>query len=1737
MNNWMKNIMFLAVIIIAANVHGQTFGNEWINYNQQYYSFNVFPENQPLWGVYGDEQRIESGIQILDYNALNESNIPLTTFSSENIQIFGREKEIPLYIVDGGDSSFDPGDYILFYTERNDGWLDSNLYSDPDDIGNSRISLYNDTLEYFFTWNNSTNNLRYLEEDNSDFTSYTPSDYIIYTKWRSYAEVYNEAERLGEGASSFYNRTEGWSSGRPNGAGGENFNLGSVQIRYPYQGPSVPNVEFKAIQGSHSNASYTVSGNHHVRWTIGASNYELADSIWIGYEGVIFEHSFPSILIPSSGESNLQATMIDDQNAVTDFQSISNFSFKYARIPNFDGENKIEFTIVNNPNEAKIRLDLSNINYNNPIVFVHGDTPKKVSVSPNGGSFTTLISNSTIGNEQHLVYQDSSTITRVTALAPVGSSGYFTDFSAIPNKEKALLMITHPELANASNLYKDYRSSSAGGNHNVISADVIELYQQFGGGINKHINGIRRYSHFMYAQSIEKPEALYLMGKGMRSTTTGNKIGFRFNNTLYNTSLISSFGSPPSDICITSGLEGPYKWVPLIPTGRISTRSDAELEDYLNKVIAYEEQQDSNHIYDSANKDWQKQVLQFTGGDEGPQATEFKNWMEDMGNIIKDSLFGAGLTTINKLNSDPFPPSTLADITDRIANGVSLMNYFGHASNSDSGFEINLDNPENWNNYGKYPVMLVNSCFNGDIFSNTNSSSEKYVQIADLGAIAYIANLDVGYDFYLRDYSNGLYQQMSEGKYGNGLADQMRKNIEIIEADGDNLFRENTCTQMTLNGDPLVKLNWHTKPEIEITESGISLNPDDILLSDEFIYLSVALTNLGRSVTRPFQVRVDRNFPLSNGDSSYAMIVQELHYKDTVVFQIPLYPNIGVGLNSFDVWVDIPSSIDEIYDEVNNNKVTATFFIKTEGIFPVIPSDFAVVPEDSITLLASTVNPIADYATYRFEIDTVDFDGTVPQSGEYRYALVSGYGGVKEVNPSEWLSVSSGMNSTLVCENDVVYFWRVSIVGDTTWRESSFQYKEGKTGWGQDHFFQFKKNEYYNIAYDKPNRVKDFSPFTRLLECNVIGTFNWGTFYNNNFLLSGDILGQGIGVGFGYKFLVAVFDPITLKPWRTRYIDGDGIEQNPGNNFGNNNDGNGANFFGYHQTSVSQLESFQNLVLNEVPDGHYILIYTPIDARYDQWNALDSVDMYNTFATLGSDSIYPGRINTPFAFLVKKGDPTSSVEEVGQLTSSNVHLETLLTGSNEIGVESSTFIGPSSNWTSIHWKQDALEAASSDTTRLLIKGYDINKNELTSINILFTSQDSIQNLNAILDASLYPYIKLEANYKDSVTFTPAQIDRWHVYYDPLPEAAIDGSNLYTWSAGSDTLVEGETVDFAIDIRNIFSVDMDSLLVNYWVEDVYHVKHPITYPRTDSLRAGNTLRDTISINTTGLAGLNSLWVEVNPYVNGSLIVTDQPEQAHFNNVLQTPFYVRTDDKNPLLDVTFDGNHILNGDIINPNSEIYITLKDDNEFLIMDNVADTSLFGIFLTLPNGTQKRIPFIDGNGNTIMQWIPANSQNKRFKIIWPAEFESDGTYSILIQGTDKSGNLSGDIDYRITFEIIHESTITNMMNYPNPFSTSTRFVFTLTGSEVPDDIIIQIMTVTGRVVREITEDQLGIIQIGRNITEYAWDGTDEFGDPLANGVYLYRVKARINGENIKHRESGADSHFNRDFGKMYILR
>ncbi len=120
------------------------------------------------------------------------------------------------------------------------------------------------------------------------------------------------------------------------------------------------------------------------------------------------------------------------------------------------------------------------------------------------------------------------------------------------------------------------------------------------------------------------------------------------------------------------------------------------------------------------------------------------------------------------------------------------------------------------------------------------------------------------------------------------------------------------------------------------------------------------------------------------------------------------------------------------------------------------------------------------------------------------------------------------------------------------------------------------------------------------------------------------------------------------------------------------------------------------------------------------------------------------------------------------------------------------------------------------------------------------------------------------------------------------------------------------------------------------------------------------------------------------------------------------------------------------------------------------------------------------------MRWVPAGPENN-FLLEYNPKNLPDGTYTLRVQGTDVSGNVSGTQPYRISFEVVNESKITHFYPYPNPFSTNTRFVFTLTGANIPDQIKVQIMTVSGKVVREITQDELGPIRIGNNISSYAW--------------------------------------------------
>ena len=67
------------------------------------------------------------------------------------------------------------------------------------------------------------------------------------------------------------------------------------------------------------------------------------------------------------------------------------------------------------------------------------------------------------------------------------------------------------------------------------------------------------------------------------------------------------------------------------------------------------------------------------------------------------------------------------------------------------------------------------------------------------------------------------------------------------------------------------------------------------------------------------------------------------------------------------------------------------------------------------------------------------------------------------------------------------------------------------------------------------------------------------------------------------------------------------------------------------------MASFRDLIENIVPNGNYILIYTPMENRYDYWDA-HQPQLYQMFQNMGSDSIFVGcnRPNKPFIFLTRK---------------------------------------------------------------------------------------------------------------------------------------------------------------------------------------------------------------------------------------------------------------------------------------------------------------------------------------------------------------------------------------------------------------------------------------------------------------------------------------------------------------------
>jgi hypothetical protein len=326
------------------------------------------------------------------------------------------------------------------------------------------------------------------------------------------------------------------------------------------------------------------------------------------------------------------------------------------------------------------------------------------------------------------------------------------------------------------------------------------------------------------------------------------------------------------------------------------------------------------------------------------------------------------------------------------------------------------------------------------------------VLIENKGSIAYLASVSTSIDSYLFQYSDQLYKEFGQRNYGKPIGYCIQQTINSFSTNSN---MKETCMDLTYHGDPAIVLNSSPKPDYVIENSDVSFNPTVVTTEFDSLTLNVQLRNIGRAINDSIIIHLKRIFP-DNSSENIFVKTKAPFFLDTLYVRFPINRVKGIGSNQFEITLDAYNVVDEISE--TNNKITIPLSIISSDIIPIYPAKYAVIDTNQVVLKASTGSPFLPITSFTFEIDTTDLFNSPAK----RTTTISSPGGIVQ-----WQIPFSLTDST-------VYFWHITKTGDTNWRESSFQFIQGKTGWGQAHFFQFKNDQYQLIFYDRQNRKFNF---------------------------------------------------------------------------------------------------------------------------------------------------------------------------------------------------------------------------------------------------------------------------------------------------------------------------------------------------------------------------------------------------------------------------------------------------------------------------------------------------------------------------------------------------------------------------------------------------------------------------------------------------------------------------------------
>lgn len=1266
----------------------------------------------------------------------------------------------------------------------------------------------------------------------------------------------------------------------------------------------------------------------------------------------------------------------------------------------------------------------------------------------------------------------------------------------ILSRDEDYILLTSRKLLNSggSNTvvddYEAYRRSLAGGAHSVLRLEVEDLFDQFGFGVDNHPQAIRNAVHY-YRTQLPNLQYLFLLGKGR----TYNELRTPAQLSAATNFYLPTYGFPASDFSFSCW---PGTLEPTLSTARFPAESLAEVENYLIKVRTTE-----RGLQDPSTEDlvWRQRFLHLGGGNEPNQQSRIRQRLKQYATELENSPKSGEGFEAYRISNVPVETSQLDDIFGVINDGVGLVNFFGHSSQGVLGF--NIDNPSRYQNSETLPVFFAMGCLAGDVHRAGKGISEGFVNQRNGGMIFAAASLSESFESDAGILIGDVYQYWSEPWSGDPtvgriLTDALAQYGRRSTSDRNGYVTE----QFQLIGDPAVRLYSPETADYTWADKRISASPQLVDPSIQTVVVEANLYNLGRRTGDSVMVVLAHVFP-KGGEKLDTLFVQDPGFRTTLRWELPSETD-SLGHHKFYLKVDPLNLINEqvqTSSEINNTynvRFTEDFGYTVIGN----AADALYPPERAyvncpLTLLGASSNPAAPVRDYKFELsDSPGFSRLLNQG------IVSQAGGIISWNPGQ-------------LQEEETYFWRVAPVqGDSL----TAGYSIGS--------FTCSSIPNQGIAFDHPTHFKVPEASTRVFidstemwrfprhrnEIEITNLNRQGSDYPR-FTANGQFIEANYGNDIRSGVYVAVYD--TLELWH--------IDNPAGGLYGTETPASwrARHVFGFRTHDAVNRQEVVTFIDSIIPDGQYVGFWT-IQGGNDVYN----IDQWQ------SDSLVYGRtifdaLEDQGAVRVRELEQTGDVPYIFTFRQNRGPLTEVIatqvsdTLRVELPLEGYWFEGSyQSNSSIVVDSIEAVELIVDDTRNLSELNFRwslIGTDQLGTIDTLYAGRNLAVDLSGQISSEKSYSLRAYWQCMDTLERKPLNIVGMRVKCSPLPELV--------WN--HQARKQGEVLEVAYG---------DSIIV--YSELFNASQHAV--PSTSLLatlrsESGYTVSDTLSIQ--GIAPLSSRAIRQS-FINRTSTLEDavvrleanrpssQVEQNTGNNLLALNSRLDADESVPTVRILANGAQFVKGSLL-PSNSVF-------SFIVKDNVPIfESLYTRWQlqhTKPNGDQE-ILAIQG-----AQFDVDDANPGQVDIRWTPEVLEDGMHALTISVQDESGN-SPSVQVGQSFEIVNETSLSEIVPYPNPATDNVRFFYELTGAETLSNFQVDIYTMSGRLVTSLGEAELGTLRPGRNLTEFGWFPSTQYGERLAKGTYLYRFTALdAGGDAIKQREVSMNKYTKSGFGKLVLL-